>query len=100
MFSRLNLCSAEHSSSGTRSRNDARQMDEKELTNLQRLQHCSVPKLLGFHQSYPSAPVHGLHSLSDYFREISPPSSVEDTLKFWGSTLCLIDALYECSNEK
>jgi hypothetical protein len=82
---------------------DIQQMHEKELkelADLRRWRGCSIQTLLGFHRSYPSGSVHGLHSLTDYFQEISPPSSVEDTLKFWGSVLVVIDALDECAIEE
>lgn len=88
-----------------------RPTDAKDVVR-ERLQKCSTPRSLGFHQNLPSHSVYGLLSLTghspeispsenkvyallsltDYFREISPPSSVEDTFKFWESALCLIDA--------
>jgi len=51
----------------------------------------SLPKVIGFHQDYPSGPLHGLHSLHDYLGQTSPPSSIDDSLKLWNNALGLID---------
>lgn len=64
-----------------------------ELAAFRKLEPLSVPKLIGFDESYPQRTLHGLHSLEGYFQEVALPVTEEDIIELWNSPLCLAEAL-------